>query len=370
MRKYSFLLLLAIIGCSKSPQGTQFLFALETPGTYAVQMRDDVGEFLVLDTLELTGNDAFTVQFDTARIISFLPIEGELPVIHAVVGPDAKTLTVSKDGFISGDAENNWLGAQRKMQLELISFTDSMDVLRSHYADSTSFVGLEALNASYYAYADAYRQRILDSLESHPERLSNLLTIYHRIGTQPALDYTVDRELLQNMYQQLRSTYPGSPDVITYAMWLAKYEEMLSFTKEVEAAQAKFQPGHPFPELKLETPEGQSVHIKRMSLENRVIAVWASWCSGCRNELRATADKGKSEDWIYLSIDGLPQQRSPLAEWYGAIKEDKLGGTHLSDLMGSRSSIISGLGITELPVYFKVKDGVIVSRATSIETLN
>lgn len=369
MRKFSFLLLLTIIGCSKSPQGTQFLFALETPGTYAVQMRDDVGEFLVLDTLELTGNDAFTVQFDTARIISFLPIEGELPVIHAVVGPDAKTLIVSKDGFISGDAENNWLGAQRKMQLDLISFTDSMDVLRSHYADSTSFVGLEALNASYYAYADAYRQRILDSLETHPERLSNLLTVYHRIGTQPALDYTVDRELLQNMYQQLRSTYPGSPDVTTYAMWLAKYEEMLSFTKEVEAAQAKFQPGHPFPELKLETPEGQSVHIKRMSLENRVIAVWASWCSGCRNELRATAAKGKSEDWIYLSIDGLPQQRSPLGEWYEAIVTDDLGGQHLSDLGGSRSIIIETLGVQEMPLYFKVENGIITKRVVRVEDL-
>ena len=108
--------------------------------------------------------------------------------------------------------------------------------LESYYGDSTSFVGLEKLNAAYYTYADAYRQRILDSLETHPERLSNLLTIYHRIGTQPALDYTIDRELLQNMYQQLRSTYPGSPDVTTYAIWLAKYEEMLSFTKEVEAA--------------------------------------------------------------------------------------------------------------------------------------
>ena len=370
MRKLSFLFFLGFIGCSKSPQGTQFLFALETPGTYSVQMRDNVGEFLVLDTLELTGNDAFTVQFDTSRIISFLPIEGEIPVIHAVVGPNSKKLTVSKAGFISGDAENNWLGAQRKMQLELITFTDSMDVLRTHYADSTSFVGLEALNSAYYAYADAYRQRILDSLESNPERLSNLLTIYHRIGQQPALDYAVDRELLQNMYQQLRTTYPGSPDVTTYAIWLAKYEEMLTFTTEVEAAQAKFQPGHPFPELKLETPEGKSIHIKRMSLNNRIIAVWASWCSGCRNELRATAEEGKSEDWIYLSIDGLPQQRSPLAEWYGAIKEDKLGGTHLSDLMGSRSTIISGLGITELPVYFKVEEGVIVTRVSSIEALN
>jgi hypothetical protein len=83
-----------------------------------------------------------------------------------------------------------------------------------------------------------------------------------------------------------------------------------------------------------------------------------------------TADQGRQEEWIYLSIDGLPQQRSPLAEWYGALQEDKLGGTHLSDLMGSRSRIISGLGITELPVYFKVKDGVITARSSSIQTLN
>jgi hypothetical protein len=37
--------------------------------------------------------------------------------------------------------------------------------------------------------------------------------------------------------------------------------------------------------------------------------------------------------------------------------------------MGSRSTIISGLGITELPVYFKVEEGVIVSRVSSIEAL-
>ena len=370
MRKFSFLFLIAIIGCSKPPQGTQFLFALETPGTYSVQMRDDVGEFITIDTLELLGNDAFTVQFDTARIISFLPIEGNLPVVHAVVGPEHAQLSISQAGFISGDAENNWLGAQRKMQLDLLAYTDSMDALKSNYIDSTTFMGLEALNSAYYAYADAYRQRILDSLTTHPERLSNLLTIYHRVGQKSVLDYAVDRALLQRMYQQLRTSYPGSPDVTTYAMWLAKYEEMLDFTKAVEAAEAKFQPGHPFPELKLETPEGQSVHLKRMSLDDHIVAIWASWCSGCRNELRATADQGKNEDWIYLSIDGLPQQRSPLAEWYDAIKQDELGGMHLSDLMGSRSTIISGLGITEIPVYFRVKEGIIVSRSASIESLD
>ena len=91
-----------------------------------------MGEFIVLDPLELQGNDAFMVQFDPARIISFLPLKGELPVIHAVVGPNSKQLTISKDGFISGDAENNWLGAQRKMQLDLIDYTDSMDAITSN----------------------------------------------------------------------------------------------------------------------------------------------------------------------------------------------------------------------------------------------
>lgn len=373
MRKLALLgvLLGLLASCdSNSYEGTRITFELAQTGKYSVQMRDDSGEFEVIDTLEILGNDVFTVKFDTARIVSFLPLEGELPVVHAVVSPESKSLIINREGLISGDPENNWLGAQRKMQLDLIAFTDSMDAIRSTYADSATFEGITALNEAFLAYGDAYRQRILDTLTLHPEYLSNLLTVYHRNGQQPILNYQIDRELLQNVYSKLNAKHPGSPDVITYAMWLAKYEEMLNFTRKVKEAAAKFQPGHPFPELTLETPQGKEMTIKKMSLKDNVVAIWASWCTGCRNELIATRNKGAKENWIYLSIDGLPSQRSPLADWYNAIKTDELGGIHLSDLKGGRSAIISGLGIEGLPVYFKVEDGIITQRLTSTEGLN
>jgi len=365
------LLLGGIASCSNPDEhGTSIAFNLAEKGVYSVQMRNNSGEFEIIDTLEIIGSDVFSVRFDTARIVSFVPLEGELPVVHAVVGPESKSLSISTEGFISGDAENNWLGIQRKMQLDLIAFTDSLDALRSAYADSSTFKGISSLNDAFISYGDAYRQIILDTLAQRPNYLSNLLTVYHRIGQQPVLDYEVDRGILQNVYTQLSAKHPGSPDVITFAMWLAKYEEMVNFTRKVQEAALKFQPGHPFPELTLETPQGQEMRIKKMSLENNVIAVWASWCTGCRNELIATKKRGEKENWIYLSVDGLPSQRSPLADWYNAIKSDELGGIHLSDLKGGRSAIISALGIEGLPVYFKVENGIITQRLTSTEGLN
>jgi len=44
-----------------------------------------------------------------------------------------------------------------------------------------------------------------------------------------------------------------------------------------------------FPEFTLETPQGELVSLERMSLEDHVVAIWASWCAECRNELRSVA---------------------------------------------------------------------------------
>ncbi|MAZ97793.1 MAG: hypothetical protein CMP53_09775 [Flavobacteriales bacterium] len=72
------------------------------------------------------------------------------------------------------------------------------------------------------------------------------------------------------------------------------------------------------------------------------------------------------DNWILLSLDGVPQQRSPLGEWYSAISQDGLGGNHLSDLRGGRSIITERLGVQEMPLYFKVEDGLITARSTQI----
>ncbi|HAF46631.1 MAG TPA: hypothetical protein DCG83_03010, partial [Cryomorphaceae bacterium] len=115
--------LLTNCGGSQS-DGTKISFSFDVQGQYAVQMRDGNGEMLSIDTLEIIGFDEFTISFDTIRTLSFVPIEGDLPVVHAVIGPNTENLEIDAAGFISGDAENNWLGEQRRMQLELIALTD------------------------------------------------------------------------------------------------------------------------------------------------------------------------------------------------------------------------------------------------------
>src|SRR6056300_1035764 len=123
-------LLFALYACTPQKAPSTIAFQGSTTGVYSVQLRQANGTFVVVDTLEIKGDDIFEIGFDTTRMVSFLPISGELPVVHAVIGPNTSQLRVSADGFISGDQENNWLGAQRKMQLDLLAFIDSLDHIR------------------------------------------------------------------------------------------------------------------------------------------------------------------------------------------------------------------------------------------------
>ncbi len=356
--------------CSTQEVPSTITFEGDVSGAYSIQLRNADGTFSVVDTLEILGNDVFEISFDTTRMVSFLPINGELPVVHAVVGPNTTQLTVNEDGYISGDAENNWLGAQREMQLNLIEFIERLDAVRETYTDSTTFKGLQALDSSFYAYAEQYRNRILDTLTSKPELLSNMMVVYHRIGQNPVVDYVVDRELFIAARKALENAYPGSDDVAAFGVWVDGFEESYQFSLQVKEAAIKFTPGHPFPEFTLETPEGKLVHLPKMGLENEIVAIWASWCNECRRELRGFAKNNDVSNLTVLSIDGLPQQRSPLGEWYEAIQQDQLlEARHLSDLKGSRSNIVSTLGVDELPLYFKVERGIITQRVSSIAEL-
>ena len=369
MRKIvALLVLITLMSCSQE-QPTLIKFELDKKGSYAIQYREADGTFTVMDSLEILGGDVFEVSFDTLQMISFLPIQGELPVVHAVIGPNTGELIVDSEGFISGDEENDWLGVQRSMQIELINLIDSLDVIKDSYTDSTTFEGLPALDSVFFNYADAYRARILDSLESVPGRLSNIMTVYHRIGQNPVLDYTIDRKVLRRMNIELQRLAPNSKDALAFKMWIEEFEETYVFTQTVKENAEKFIPGHPFPELTLESPQGESKRLKRMSLDNHVIAIWASWCAECRNDLRSVAQKQNMDNWILLSLDGVPKQRSPIGEWYSAINQDGLGGSHLSDLKGGRSIITERLGVQEMPLYFKVEDGLITVRSNQISAV-
>ena len=95
MRKLWALLAGLVLASCTQQEGSLIRFELEETGSYAVQYRESDGTFTVMDSLDIIGNDVFEVAFDTLQMISFLPLNGELPVIHAVVGPSTEALTLS-----------------------------------------------------------------------------------------------------------------------------------------------------------------------------------------------------------------------------------------------------------------------------------
>ena len=102
------------------------------------------------------------------------------------------------------------------------------------------------------------------------------MTIYHRIGHNPVLDYTVDRDLLckvDNVEQQ----GSNSKDVLAFNMWGVSLKKPTGLRRRSLRMQKNSNPA-PLSLNLLRIPQGELVSLKRMSLENHYVAIWAVVC--------------------------------------------------------------------------------------------
>lgn len=164
--------------------------------------------------------------------------------------------------------------------------------------------------------------------------------------------------LLMIAHEKLARDFPNS----SYTASLGKTIEKLGPT--IDGAIA--------PEIKLKTPEGDSLALS--SLRGKVVLIdfWASWCGPCRREnphVKAIYDRYKDKGFeIYgVSLD------SKEASWKAAIQKDGLTWKHVSDLGGWKSSAAQLYQVRSIPSTFLLdRDGRIVKsgfRSNQLESL-
>ena len=164
--------------------------------------------------------------------------------------------------------------------------------------------------------------------------------------------------LLMIAHEKLAKDFPNS----SYTASLGKTIEKLGPT--IDGAIA--------PEIKLKTPEGDSLALS--SLRGKVVLIdfWASWCGPCRREnphVKAIYDRYKDKGFeIYgVSLD------SKEANWKAAIQKDGLTWKHVSDLGGWKSSAAQLYQVRSIPSTFLLdRDGRIVKsgfRSNQLESL-
>ncbi|MGL4992896.1 MAG: thioredoxin-like domain-containing protein [Bacteroidales bacterium] len=122
--------------------------------------------------------------------------------------------------------------------------------------------------------------------------------------------------------------------------------------------------GQPFVDIRMATPEGDTLAISDLVGKHKVIMIdfWATWCGPCRAEMPRLVELYKNYNKKGLEIIGVSLDRDE-ASWKNYIKSNKLEWKHISDLQFWNSAGAKAYGVNSIPhIVLLDEKGTIISR--------
>lgn len=224
------------------------------------------------------------------------------------------------------------------------------------------------LDSSFKFIIADTKAKYITMIDENPGSLANIFIFSQSIGNMPLVTPQDDFEYFEKVGEGISEKYPNSAHTKNYMERIAELRTSIAAQAEMEAVKQKLTPGKEVPEIALPNPNGEV--MKLSDLRGKVVLVdfWAAWCRPCRAEnpnlVRMYNEyKNKGFEVYSVSLDGLPNQQDPKADWTQAISSDQLTwSNHVSDLQGWKTSVIKDFGFQGIPYTVLVdREGKIIA---------
>lgn len=307
-------------------------------GGHVVFERLETQQVVLEDTLQVDEDGSFSYYVD-CNAPSFYRIRlGQQNFFNFIISPkDQITLTANADNLdatyqVQGSDESARLKELNNRMAKFYSAIDSVRKVMQQYQAQGDVMGYQAATQKQYQISTEATNVIKSFIDEKPGSMASLAAVQN-------LNPDQDFAYFEKVEAGLKSIAGNS-------------SYYLDLKARVDASR-KLAIGADAPDIALENPNGEIVKLS--SLRGKVVLIdfWASWCKPCRMENPNVVKMYQKYQPKGFEIFGVSLDKTKDA-WVGAIAQDQLTWTHVSDLKFWNSAGAKLYNVTSIPKTFLI----------------